>query len=67
MSKPIRLEDHVYYKLDNFRDKNETRSQAVERLLGAWDEVRKLADILEGAAKFRESQEEKRDEQRRGN
>lgn len=58
MSKQIRIEDHVYDKLEAFRDKRETFSEAVERLLGAWDEVRKLADILEGAAKFRESQKE---------
>lgn len=65
--KLIGLSQETYDKLEAFRDKRETFSEAVERLLAAGAEFNRLADILEGAAKFRESQAEKLDEQRRGN
>ena len=52
MSHTIKLEDRVYQQLWNFKDKGETNSQAVERLLAVKLEVMELICILEGSAKF---------------
>ncbi|MBA7570535.1 hypothetical protein ES708_12287 [subsurface metagenome] len=46
MSRTIKLEDRTFDKLERFRGKNETKSQAVERLLGAMDKALELNDIL---------------------
>ena len=46
MSHTIKLEDQVYTKLERFRGKRETFSQAVERLLAAGEKVNELIDIL---------------------
>ena len=51
MSKTIKLEDEVYDRLENFRDKRETYSQAVERLLELPTRIKELGSILEGQAK----------------
>lgn len=48
MSHTIKLEDQVYNKLEKFRGKRETFSQAVERLLRAGEKVNELTDILGG-------------------
>lgn len=54
MSKTIKLEDSVYTRLENFRGKRETFSQAVDLLLTIRDKVGMLRDVLEGSIKFRE-------------
>jgi predicted CopG family antitoxin len=52
MSKTIKLEDQVYDKLDEFRGKHETYSQAVERLLALLSKVGELKSILEGQLNY---------------
>jgi len=52
MSKTIKLEDQVYGKLDEFRGKHETYSQAVERLLELLSKVGELRSILEGQVNY---------------
>ena len=52
MSKTIKLEDQVYSTLDEFRDKHETYSQAVERLLALLSKVGELRSILEGQVNY---------------
>lgn len=52
MSKTIKLEDSVYYRLEGFRGKRETFSQAVDRLLEMLSKVGELRDVLEGAVAF---------------
>jgi len=54
MSKTIRLEDQVYTRLETFRGKRETFSEAVDRLLTMLEKVGELRDVLEGQAKFQE-------------
>jgi len=46
MSHTIKLEDQVYHRLERFRGKRETFSQAVERLLAAKEKGEELIDIL---------------------
>lgn len=48
MSKTIKLEDQVYYRLEEVRGKRETFSQAVERLLAAMAKANELIDALVG-------------------
>ena len=48
MTKSIKLEDQVYDRLEAFRDKKETFSQAVERLLELPRRITELANIMEG-------------------
>ena len=52
MSHTIKLEDRVFNQLETFRDKRETYSQAVERLLAVKLEVMELVCILDGSARF---------------
>jgi len=59
MKKTVKLEDHVYDSLHAFRDKDETFSDAIERLLSARVNTCQLLDVLEGQIKFREWQREK--------
>jgi len=40
MTKQIKLEDHIYHRLDQERRKGETFSDAVKRLLDLADQVR---------------------------
>jgi len=54
MRKTIKIDEKVYLKLDDFRDRHETFSEAVERLLAAQDMALQLASILEGQFKFQE-------------
>ena len=46
MSKPIRLENEVYDKLDNIREKRETFSGVVERLIRVYATIKDVSDIL---------------------
>ena len=59
MSHTIKLEDHVYEKLQKFQDKRETYSQTVERLLAIPGELEDVLSILEGQAKFEEWKRER--------
>ena len=58
MSHTIKLEDQVYDQLEVFRNKRETFSEAVERLLQVPGRLREIASILEGQVRFREWQSE---------
>ena len=52
MNHSIKLEDHVYKRLQQFQDKRETYSQAIYRLLTLLDKVGELRNILEGQISF---------------
>ena len=54
MSHTIKLEDRVFNQLENFRDKRETYSQAVERLLEIKSSVNMLTAIAQGSKRFEE-------------
>lgn len=56
MSKTIKLEEQVYSKLEEFRDKRETFSEAVERLLELPQGIFNLVNVLEGSIAFSEKQ-----------
>ena len=62
MSHTIKLEDHIFNQLEDFRDKRETYSQAVERLLGLPAGILSLAGLLEGQAAL----EQRKSEQLKG-
>jgi len=53
-AKTIKLEEPVYNRLDQFRGKRETFSQAVERLLTLLDRVGELRSVLEGQIEYAE-------------
>lgn len=55
MTKQIRLEEHVYLTLEGFRNKKETYSEAVERLLQLPTRIKQLGDIIEGAKSYEEN------------
>jgi predicted CopG family antitoxin len=59
MSKTIKLEDSVYLRLEGFRGKRETFSQAVDRLLKMLSKVGELRDVLEGAVAFEKGRQER--------
>jgi len=42
MSKSVKLDDQVYQDLDQLREKRETFSQAVQRLLKLWGQIEGL-------------------------
>ena len=48
MSHTIKLEDQVYDQLEKFRNKRETFSEAVERLLRVKDGIDNLVGVLVG-------------------
>lgn len=52
MRKTISLDSDTYDKLERFRGKRETFSDAVDRLLTLLDRVGMLRDIIEGGIKF---------------
>lgn len=56
MSKSIKLENKVYYKLEEFRAKRETFSQAVEKLLDFRRSLSVAFDMVEGQKALREFQ-----------
>jgi len=53
-AKTVKLEEPVYNRLDQFRGKRETFSQAVERLLTLLDRVGELRSVLEGQIEYAE-------------
>jgi hypothetical protein len=57
MPKLIKLEIPVYDALEKIRGKNETRSQAVERLINFYNVVMVASHILPGENKRRENSE----------
>lgn len=59
MPKNIQLRDEVYTRLESFRGKRETFSEAVDRLLTLLEKVGELRDVLEGHIAFREGQRER--------
>lgn len=46
MSKTIRLEDDVYFALDDIRDKRETFSAVVARLMRVYVTIKDVSDTL---------------------
>lgn len=46
MSKTIRLEDEVYNDLDAIREKRETFSQAVARIIRVFTTIKDVSDTL---------------------
>lgn len=46
MSKTIRLEDGVYITLDAIREKRETFSEAVERIIKVYVTIKDVSDTL---------------------
>lgn len=66
MSKTIKLHNGVYAELEKFRDKRETFSDAIKKLLETRPKVFELITFLEGQLRFREwqrDQEKTRDAQ----
>ncbi len=51
--KNIALEIEVYTRLEGFRGKRETFSEAVDRLLTMLEKVGELRDVLEGQIAFK--------------
>ena len=58
MSKTIKLEDSVYTRLETFRNKRETFSASVDRLLDTSKRVGELLSQIEGSLKYAERQSE---------
>ena len=48
----IKIDDEVYQKLDEFRGKRETFSQAIDRLLQLLSKVGQLRGIIEGQGNY---------------
>jgi len=59
MGKTIRLEASVYGRLEQFRDKRETYSDAVGRLLTIRDGLASLTRTIEGVTEYAEFQRRK--------
>jgi len=58
MSKQIRLEDEVYDQLEAIRDKRETFSEVVARLIKIHDGLGLLTSTIQGQKAYREYQAE---------
>jgi len=56
VSKPIRVEDHVYEELDKLRGKSETFSEVIAGLLSARRSMLEMITILQGQLKYHEWQ-----------
>jgi len=54
MSRVIKVEDQVYDRLDQLRDKRETFSDVIKELLDARERILELISVLEGQLKFEE-------------
>lgn len=54
MSKSIKLENKVYYKLEEVREKRETFSQAVEKLLDFKRALLAAVDLADGQKAYQE-------------
>lgn len=59
MSKTIKLDDDVYERLERWRGKRETFSDAVARLQRIHEAVGSLQDIIEGQIAFQAGQRER--------
>lgn len=59
MSKPIKVDDEIYQRLDQLRAKGETFGQVIEVLLDARLSVLQLINVLEGQLKYRQWQEDR--------
>lgn len=60
MKHSIKLDDHVYQDLERVREKRETFSEAVERLLNIRYQMGLLSTIVEGSQKFRDWEAEQK-------
>lgn len=60
MKHSIKLEDQVYQDLERIRDKRETFSQAVERLLQVRQNIAMMVGLVEGSKNYREWEAEQR-------
>lgn len=58
MSRAIKVEEQVYLELDMIRDKGETFSQVVERLLEARVKMFGIITEIEGVLKYQKWQQE---------
>ncbi len=54
MSRAIKVEDQVYTELDQIREKGETFSQVVERLLEARLKMFETLSMVEGVLRYQE-------------
>ena len=54
MSRAIKVEDQVYTELDLIRDKGETFSQIIERLLEARLKMFETLSMVEGVLRYQE-------------
>ncbi len=54
MSKPIKVSDQVYQELDMVKEKGETFSQVVERLLEARAKMFEMLSMVEGVLRYQE-------------
>ena len=59
MSKPIKVEDHVYQELDKLKVKGQTFSTVVEALLNTRMQVLELLSVLEGAVGYHSWRDER--------
>jgi len=59
MSRVIKVEEHVYDRLDQLRGKGGTFSEVVDDLLGVREEICQVITVIEGMIKFREWQAER--------
>lgn len=63
MSRPIKVEDHIYEELDRLKVGRQTFSDVIQELLKARIEMLKALNMLEGTLRFREWQREQRERQ----
>ena len=63
MSKSIKLGDKVYYELEQVREKRETFSQAVEKLLDLRRTLLEMEPILGGQKAYQEWKDAKKREE----
>lgn len=59
MSRAIKVEDQVYLELDMIREKGETFSQVVERLLQARLKMFETISMVEGVLRYQEWKQKK--------
>lgn len=58
MSRAIKVEDQVYTELDNIREKGETFSQIIERLLKARLKMFEMLSMVEGVLQYEKWKQE---------
>lgn len=58
MSRAIKVEDQVYQELDLIRDKGETFSQIIERLLEARLKMFEVLNMIEGVLRYEKFKQE---------